>query len=187
MGRGMADGHGMRLSNYAVALDFAIAHPTLVEKLVLVSPGLRGYEFRDPWIGTRFTAMTQALTKADLAGAVEVFLCMWVDGPHRKPTEVDAAVRERIREMATRALRLSRLAPNCKGLDPSAVGRLSEVRAPTLIVLGDRDAPDIHDIGRFIHEGIAGSQLAWVRNAGHMLVMETPQEFNRVAEEFLNR
>jgi pimeloyl-ACP methyl ester carboxylesterase len=40
-------------SNYAVALDFTMAYPELVEKLVLVSPGLRGYKFRDAWVGRR--------------------------------------------------------------------------------------------------------------------------------------
>src|SRR6516164_1886256 len=44
------------LSNYAVALDFAIAYPELIEKLVLASPGLRGYAFRDPWVGIKFAA-----------------------------------------------------------------------------------------------------------------------------------
>lgn len=82
------------LSNHAIALDFAIAYPELVEKLVLVSPGLRGYEFRDPWIGNRFAAMIRALEQRDLTGAVEVFLSMWVDGPSRTPAQIDPAVRD---------------------------------------------------------------------------------------------
>ena len=64
----------MGLSNYAIALDFALAYPNRMHKLVLVSPGLRGYEFRDLWVGARFAAMRQALEGRDLAGAVEVFL-----------------------------------------------------------------------------------------------------------------
>ena len=88
--------------------------------------------------------------------------------------------RARVREMVTHALRLSRLASNCKGLEPPAAGRLAEVHAPTLVVLGDKDTPDIHAIGRLIHEGVAGSRLAWIRDAGHTLVMEKSDEFNRV-------
>ena len=61
--------------------------------------------------------------------------------------------------MATRALRLSPLAPNCTGLDPPAIGRLSEVRVPALIVLGDKDTSDIHAIGELIHQGIQGSRV----------------------------
>jgi pimeloyl-ACP methyl ester carboxylesterase len=173
------------LSNFAVALDFAIAYPGMVEKLILVSPGLRGYEYRDPWVGSRFTAMMQALGNRDLAGAVEVFLTMWVDGPHRIPREVDSNVRERVGQMVARAFSLSRLAPNCVGLEPNAAGRLAEVSVPTLVILGDRDAPDIQAIGQLIHDGVAGARLVRIPDVGHVLPMENPGEFNSVVREFL--
>ena len=172
-------------SNYAVALDFAIAYPGLVEKLVLVSPGLRGYDFRDAWVGTRSAAMMQALARRDLGGAVEEFLSMWVDGPYRAAREISPLVRVPVGEMVTRAFHLSRLAPNCKGLEPPAAGRLDEVGVPTLIVLGEEDAPDVHAIARLIHEGIPRSQLVKIPDGGHTLVMETPKEFNKVVEAFL--
>ena len=173
------------LSNYAIALDFAIAYPELMEKLVLVSPGLRAYDYRDPWVGATFAAMLQALGRKDLSGAAELFLTMWVDGPYRKPEEVDPEVRERAREMVTRSFGLSRLAPNSRGIDPPAISRLCEVRTPTLIVLGDKDAPDILAIGRTIHEGVSGSQVLTLRDVGHSLPMEKPMEFNRIVEGFL--
>jgi pimeloyl-ACP methyl ester carboxylesterase len=174
-------------SNYAIALDLTIAYPELVEKLVLVSPGLRGYDFRDPWVGTRFAAMIQALGKGEVNEAVEVFLTMWVDGPYRKPEEVDPLVRERVREMATRSFGLSRLAPNCKGLEPPAIDRLSEVSVPTLIILGEKDAPDIHAIGKLINEGVVRSELVKISGVGHALPMEKPYEFNRAVNHFLQR
>lgn len=120
-------------------------------------------------------------------GAVESFLNMWVDGPNRVPDEVDPHVRTRVREMETRAFSLSRLAPNAKGLEPPAIGRFSEVKVPTLVILGDKDAPDIHAIGKSIHDGIANSQLKWISNAGHTLNMEQPDEFNHGITDFLRR
>ena len=174
------------LSNYAVALDFAIAYPKFVEKLVLISPGMRGYDFRDPWVGTKFAAMMQALSQRDLGGAVEVFLTMWVDGPYRKPAEVNPLVRERVREMVTRSFGLSRLAPNCQGLEPPAAGRLSEVSVPTLVVLGEKDAPDILAIGKLIHEGVMRSQAVTISDVGHTLAMEKPNGFNHTVEHFLD-
>ena len=174
------------LSNHAIALDFTISYPELVDKLVLVSPGLRGYDFRDPWVGTKFAVMTQALSRKELATAVEVFLTMWVDGPYREPAEVNPVVRERARQMVTRSFRLSRLAPNCNGLEPPAVGRLSEVHVPTLVILGNKDAPDIHAIGKLIHEGIVDSNVITINNAGHSVPMESPNEFNHTVEGFLH-
>lgn len=173
------------LSNYSIALDFTVAYPELVEKLVLVSPGMRGYDFRDPWIETGFAAMLKALGQQDLSGAVEVFLTMWFDGPFRKPGEVNPVVRERAREIVTRSFRLSRLAPNAKGLEPPAIGRLREVHVPMLIVLGEKDAPDIHAIARLIQEGVAGSRMVTISQAGHCVPMEKPIEFNLAVEAFL--
>jgi pimeloyl-ACP methyl ester carboxylesterase len=173
------------LSNYTVALDFTITYPKMVEKLVLVSPGLRGYEPHDPWIGNGFAALRSALGRGDLNGAVEVFLSMWVDGPYRTPAEVSPAVGDCAREMATRAFQMSRLAPNCKGLKPPAIGRLAEVQVPTLVVLGEKDALDIDAMGHLIHKGIGGARLVEISDVGHTLVMERPDEFNRVVEDFL--
>src|SRR5262245_18364702 len=103
------------LSNYGVALDFAIAQPESVHTLVLVSPGLRGYEFRDPWIGTRFAAMIRVLEQKDLNGAVELFLRVCVDGPYRTPAQIDPLTRQRVGEMVKRAFYLSRSTPHSKG------------------------------------------------------------------------
>jgi 3-oxoadipate enol-lactonase len=85
-------------SNNAVALDSTIACLEMVERLVLVSPGLRGYQFRDPWVESRFAAMMRSLSDGDLDGVVEVFLTMWEDGPFREPGtvgRVDRIVRAR--------------------------------------------------------------------------------------------
>jgi pimeloyl-ACP methyl ester carboxylesterase len=85
----------------------------------------------------------------------------------------------------TQAFQLSRLAPNNKGLEPAAASRLEDVSVPTLVMLGDQDAPDIQEIGQFIHKGVAGSQLVTIPDAGHSLMMERPGEFNRLLEAFL--
>lgn len=110
---------------------------------------------------------------------------MWFDGPFRKPGEVSPVVRERAREIVTRSFRLSRLAAKAKGLEPPAIGRLREVHVPTLIVLGEKDAPDIHAIARLIQEGVAGARVVIISQAGHCVPMEKPIEFNLAVEAFL--
>ena len=154
------------------AIDFAIAYPQQVQKLVLVSPGMSGYTFLDEWTHQRGQALIEALSQQDLASAVEVFLTMWTDGPYRIPEQVDTVVREHIREMVTHTLPLSSLAPNFKELEPPAVGRLSEIHAPTLVILGEKDTSDIHAIGNLLHEQVAGSELVMIPDVGHTLVME---------------
>ena len=107
------------------------------------------------------------------------------DGPYRTPEQVDSAVRERIRKMATHTFPLARLAPNFKELDPPAAGRLAEMHAPTLVVLGDKDTSDIHAIGKLLQEQVARTELVMMPDVGHTLVMEKPVEFNAAVDRFL--
>ena len=83
------------------------------------------------------------------------------------------------------ALPLSRLAPNFKELEPPAVGRLPEIHAPTLVILGEKDTSDIHAIGKLLHEQVPGSELVMIPDVGHTLVMEKPSEFKTLVEHFL--
>lgn len=104
---------------------------------------------------------------------------------YRTPEQVDPIIRERIREMATHALPLSRLAPNVKYLEPPAVDRLVEIHAPTLVVLGMQDTSDLHAIGKLLHEQVAGSELVTIPDVAHTLAMEKPAEFNTLVDHFL--
>jgi 3-oxoadipate enol-lactonase len=120
------------LSNYAIVLDFAIAYPKLVQKLALVSPGLRGHEFRDPRVGTHFAAVLRALEQQDLNGAVEVFLTVWVavnqqpvprcsDFPFRWPADAMSRVRQVRNPKTNPAVRLR--PPSFPGLSSVTIGR----------------------------------------------------------------
>jgi 3-oxoadipate enol-lactonase len=66
-----------------------------------------------------------------------------------------------------------------------ALGRLGEIKAPTLIVIGAEDIPDVHAHGGAIQAGITGARRVVVRSAGHLVHMEQPEEFNPLALEFL--
>ena len=64
-------------------------------------------------------------------------------------------------------------------------GRLGEIAAPTLVVVGDADRtfpiPWMEDVAR----DIRGARLVRLAGAGHLSNMERPQEFNRAALDFL--
>jgi pimeloyl-ACP methyl ester carboxylesterase len=67
------------------------------------------------------------------------------------------------------------------------VGRLSEIKAPTLVVIGDLDMPGIIDIANRIEKEVAGAKKAVIKGAAHSVNMEKPEKFNRVVVEFLGR
>jgi pimeloyl-ACP methyl ester carboxylesterase len=167
-----------------IALDFALTRPGLVASLVLVSPAVSGYRYRaEP------PPQTEELEKADDAGDVErvneLELQIWVDGPHRGPGEVDAAVRELVEDMNLKALVLSAAT---SGEQPPYVGaaeRLGEIRVPVLVVAGDLDTPRTLEAAGFLAAGIEGARLEVVKGAAHLPNMERPEEFNRLVLGFL--
>jgi pimeloyl-ACP methyl ester carboxylesterase len=148
---------------------------------------MSGYTFVDGWTRQRGQALMQSLSQGAVAEAVEIFLTMWTDGPTRSPEQVDPAVREDIRTMAAHNFSLGRPPADFRELDPPAVGRLKEIQAPTLIVLGDKDTSDIHAIGQLLRDQVAGAEVVMIPDVGHTLVMEKPAEFNQVLDQFLRR
>jgi 3-oxoadipate enol-lactonase len=168
-----------------VAIDFAIAYPERVARLVLVSPGLSGYQFTDPWTAEQFGTIGTAAARGDLATVVETFVRLWTDGPYRQPEQVDPGIRAQIAAMAARTLPMSALARAMQELEPPAIGRLDAITAPTLIVRGDQDTSDIAAIGTLLHTQIPGAQQVIMPDVGHTLVMEQPDRFTALLAQFL--
>lgn len=168
------------------SIDMAIAYPERVHKLVLVSPGMSGYQFTDEWTHRQGEAFEEALGKGDVTRAVEHFLVMWVDGPSRSPEEVDASVRERCRIMATQIISQDIPDLEWRELEPPADGRLAEIQAPTLIIVGEKDTSDVHTIGERLHKEVHDAELVKLPNVAHPLSMEVPTLFNTLVYQFLH-
>ncbi len=62
---------------------------------------------------------------------------------------------------------------------------IHKVRLPTWILVGEDDQLTPVKYARYLHETIEGSRLAVVPRAGHLAMMEKPEEFNRLLAEFL--
>ena len=163
----------------------SIAYPEMVQKLVVVSPGISGYMFVNKWTHDRGKEFQQAASERDMNRMVELFTVMWADGPYRTPDQIAPATREHIQEMITHSLSKGILSLEMHELEPPAVDRLAEITASTLIVLGDKDTSDIHAIGDLLHTQIATSQLTIIPDTGHTLVLEKPAEFNTLVDQFL--
>lgn len=59
------------------------------------------------------------------------------------------------------------------------------VHAPTLLVWGEHDPLVPLSYGEEMHQQIAGSRLAVIPRAAHVAMWDAPEEFNRIALEFL--
>lgn len=65
--------------------------------------------------------------------------------------------------------------------------KLHQIEAPTLLIWGKQDNVTPPFVGEKFHELIENSQLELVDECGHAPMMELPEEFNRILEEFLKR
>jgi pimeloyl-ACP methyl ester carboxylesterase len=71
------------------------------------------------------------------------------------------------------------------GLRSCYMDRLGEIKAPTLIIHGDKDVLVPIECSRQAHQIIAGSKLHVLKNCGHWPQRDCPEEFNRVVKDFL--
>jgi len=103
-----------------------------------------------------------ALQQGDSAGAAEATTRLWTDGPRRTPGQVNAQARARIRDMTTQQLQrhgdFLAHEEHMMPLAPPAIKRLSEVRVPTLIVVGEEDVPAVIEAASILEQGIPGAK-----------------------------
>lgn len=167
-----------------IALDFTLEYPQRVQKLVLASPSLGGYEFTSEQFQAYMQAFDAAFEADDIDHAIEVSLRMWVDGWTRPTSEVDPDVRARVKEMTAHAYAMPE-PPEPLPLDPPAIERLAEVQKRVLIITGEEDIPDSHAIAKILIKGIAGATGASIPAAAHYPNLEQPALFNRAVLDFL--
>ncbi len=167
-------------------LDFALTYPERVAVLIPVGSGLSGYKFESEE-GEQLGKSIEAAFKAgDVDTAIELGTHMWVDGPSRPADRVNPAVRARAKEMLGQAFRSPDYVEPTP-IDPPAVGRLSQIAAPTLVVLGANDVEDIQNVCRLLASEIPGARLEVIADAAHLPNMDHPDQFNRLVLGFLAR
>lgn len=182
---GVGPAHVVGLSKGgAVALDLTLGHPEAVASIVVANAVPSGFERSD--VARRGWAEGEAaVERGEIARAIEIDLEMWVDGPNRRPDQVDAAVRERVREMTAPTYDVPDDLGHELPLEPRALHRLGEVRAPALIVVSDQDMPEMRPAAELMAAQIRNARMVAIGGAAHMVNMEQPAEFNRLVLEFL--
>lgn len=174
----------------SIAIDFTLDYPEMVNALVLVAPGVNGYESpdeEDEDETAMFKEIEAAFESNDLERAVELETRAWVDGPRRTPEQVDPVVRKRVYDMNLQNSRrvAGKELPGTQKLEPPAFGRLAEIRVPTLFIVGDGDLREQVTLVDTLATKIPGAQKAVMHGVAHVPNMERPAEFNQLVLDFL--
>lgn len=159
-----------------IAIDLCLEHPDVVRSLVLSGPGISGFDWPPDDDAAR---IVEALDAGDPIAAAD----RWLEHPYMAPAMELPHLRDRLRTMVRDNASLQKN-PEVE-LDPPAIGRLDEIRVPTLLLVGTRDVPDIQAIADLLTSHIRDLARIDFEGAGHLLNMEQPERFNREVLDFL--
>ncbi len=165
-----------------IALQFALDHRSRVLSLVLVDSALPGFGYSKE-MESAVEELRQAVRRE---GPRKAFERLWLahpmfDGIRRFP-ERFALLREMaLSYPAADYLEDAEYAPP----ERQFVDRLSEVSAPTLVVVGELDIPDFQLIADVLAENIPGAEKRVVPDTGHVPPLEQPEQMNRLLLDFL--
>jgi len=168
------------------AIDFALQYPDKINGLILVAPGLSGYEFHGPENQAYDKKFNAAVESGDPEKMIETFMEAWTYGPHRRAEQVDPAVRDRVRNMAKISLKTWNSQTKEQVLSPPAITRLRDIKSPTLAIAGDIDMPNITEIVDLLEKNIPHFGKVVIPGAAHMVNLEKPKEFDRAVQNFLD-
>lgn len=161
-----------------IAIDAAIAQPTRVSGLVLVSPGVGGAPVPEPVATVKelMDTIHATASRGDLDAKNELQAQLWLDGPLSPPGRVGGEARSLFLSMNGTALRAPH--PGVAVEEPSAWGRLESIQTPTAVLWGDLDLPHLQDRCRLLAQRIPAAQGTVLPGVAHLPSLEAPQQFN---------
>jgi 3-oxoadipate enol-lactonase len=156
-----------------VYLEVAIETPERVSALVLVCAGLPG---PSSYTSEQTAAVEAAIEAGDLERSVELELDIWAplgwDGELGRIALENAHVNSDVD---------AEPAP----LEPPAAGRLGEIKAPTLVITGDRDVQRMEELGDQFEREIPDARRIRFAHSDHFPNWREPERFNAVVLDFL--
>lgn len=169
-----------------IAIDFALAHPDRVERLVLASTGLSGWTYAKDDTAY-FAAARPARDRGDAAALGIAWLGSAYMRPAMEHPELVAPLREMAAANGKAWMGLLRHGEMERATDPPALHRTAALRVPTLLVVGTRDTPDIQAIADTLVASVPAIRRVTFEGAGHLVNMEQPARFTALIGAFLRR
>jgi pimeloyl-ACP methyl ester carboxylesterase len=169
-------------SGSALAIDFAIHHPESVENLVLIGPVVHGLP-SSSFFDERGRQNSAPLEKGDVKGAAR----NWSEDRFEIAAGHDAARRTVFDALARNPGNLKYTGEFELRFKVPGIARLSEIHVPTLILAGEHDIADVHAHSGAIQAGIRGSRREIVKNSGHLVPLEAPDDLSARISGFIEK
>lgn len=165
-----------------LAVSYSIRHPEQVDRLVISGAALNGFEqtkhFRDhitrimlPMIVGNFDAVVANAAKSGwvMAPGHDVARAKALAVLKASPQDLSHQMRDPIRAW------------------PSDLPRMGEIKAPTLILIGDHDIADNQAESGAAQALIPGARRVVIDDAGHLMQLEHPREIAGLVADFVRK
>jgi 3-oxoadipate enol-lactonase len=164
----------------ALALDFALLHPDRVAGLIVVSASPNGLALPED------ERQAGAAVFAAVKNGDDAIVKAWLEHPiwsvsRTRPEVVKALDAITRRNLAPFQMTFAPYIP----VAPPAVDRLGEIKAPTLVVIGDRDTPGNRKGAELVASKVAGATVRVIAGADHGLPLGWSDELISAAVGFM--
>ena len=160
-----------------IAVDFALAHPDAVDGLVLAGPWISGFKPSAGFIA-RGLKLAVLMKAGNLEGAVK--------DPYILTKSADAERARVVALLKANPQNLANPSGKVERAGPEAKDHLSEIRAPTLVLVGEVDIKDVFDQAHAVAAVVPGAKLETVPATGHFMYFEKPEVLADRVTRFLD-
>lgn len=169
--------HGGELS-----IDFTLAHPEIVQQLVLVGAVVSGMPYSKHFLdrgGTNSKRALELLEKGDVKAAI----VEWSKDKYLIAPGNNVARNRLFNLLSANPQDMSH--KDYPLATKPALPRLHEIHIPTLLLTGDADIPDVHAHAGAIEAGIPNARRIVIEGVGHLMYLEKPSDFSQQVISFI--
>jgi 3-oxoadipate enol-lactonase len=164
-----------------LVVDYTLAHPQTIEKLILVGAVVGGLSFSEHFNQRNRENFRPLAERHDMTATI----ANWARDPYLIAGNNETA-RRRLRDLLTQNPQNIAHPYNFTKPPPRpALAHLREITAPTLIIVGESDIPDVHAHVGALQAGIPKAKRIVLAGTGHLPYLEKPEEFTTLALGFL--
>ena len=162
-----------------VCQQLSLAHPERVQALILAG-ALAGSPPAGTIVGPWVERIVEEIEAKGLDEYLKTIVPFWFS-PDFDPTAISSFTRDSFKAGQHAAVAFCRAVSGFSIRD-----KLSRIKVPTLIVVGERDGRTPVEEAESINRRIPDAWLKIIKSAGHMANVEKPEEFNRAVRTFLD-
>jgi 3-oxoadipate enol-lactonase len=169
------------------AMQLALIAPSRVRALVLIGAAPRGWEPDGGWGAEPLEdEITAAFDRGAFDEVVRHEAQLWLAGPTRSLDDVDPETLALFEEMDLIPQTSERERENhVQTLDPPTNEQLDRIDAPTLVIVGEHDLPDLRLAAEYLAVRLSDQAAVVLRDTAHLPSMDQPGALNRALNGFI--